>query len=315
MSHDTRKPRVPTYDLPTLPSQPVPTGLVGTWATLRKDYLRDAVSEFTGTLLLVLFGSASGCQVVLSSSTEIAASPKGSYLSVAFGYAVGISIGVWVASGSGGHINPAVTLAFAYFRGFPWKKVPMYIISQVLGGLFGTLICWGNYMHAIHIVDPGKTRVTASFFAIYAQDYLPSAACFFSEFLGAALLIMTIFAALDKNNGAPPPGLVPLILFILFIGLGACLGMNTAFGVNPARDFGPRLGLAMLGYSHKVIWSYRSQFWIWSGIIAPICGTLCGGAFYDAFLYTGNDSIFTNTYLNGSARDEPPIAGGSGDAV
>jgi len=170
-------------------------------------------------------------------------------------------------------------------------------------------------MHAIHIVDPGKTRLTASFFAIYAQDYLPSAACFFSEFLGAALLVMVLFAVLDKNNGPPPSGLVPLVLFILFIGLGACLGMDTAFGVNPARDLGPRIALSMLGYSRTVIWNYRSQFWLWSGIIAPILGGISGGALYDAFLYTGDDSIFSITYFKEGTEESVPITGGSGDVV
>jgi aquaglyceroporin related protein len=217
---------------------------------------------------------------------------------VAFGYAVGISLGVWVASSSGGHINPAVTLSFAFLRRFPWKKVPLYILAQVLGGMVATLVAWGNYMHAINLVDPDKTRLTASFFAIYAQDYLPASACFFSEYLGTALLVMVLFAVLDKRNGPPPAGLVPLVLFILFIGLGACLGMDTAFGVNPARDFGPRIALSMLGYSPSVIWNYRSQFWLWTGIIAPILGGVSAGAFYDAFLYTGDDSIFSTTYKN-----------------
>ena len=132
---------------------------------------------------------------------------------------------------------------------------------------------------------------------------------------------MVLFAVLDKRNGPPPAGLVPLVLFILFIGLGACLGMNTAFGVNPvsaislfvtkvryvmacadplpfqlkARDLGPRIALSMLGYSSSVVWNYRSQFWLWTGILAPILGALCGGAFYDWFLYTGDDSIFSPT--------------------
>jgi len=283
-----------------LTSQPArhPSGPGGTWATLRREYLREAASEFLGTFLLVLFGSSSGCQVVLSSFPQVSASPKGEYLSVAFGYAVGISLGVWVASSSGGHINPAVTLSFAFLRRFPWKNVPLYILAQVLGGMVATLVAWGNYMHAINLVDPDKTRLTASFFAIYAQDYLPASACFFSEYLGTALLVMVLFAVLDKRNGPPPAGLVPLVLFILFIGLGACLGMDTAFGVNPARDFGPRIALSMLGYSPSVIWNYRSQFWLWTGIIAPILGGVSAGAFYDAFLYTGDDSIFSTTYKN-----------------
>ena len=47
------------------------------------------------------------------------------------------------------------------------------------------------------------------------------------------MLLMAVCAATDKANGPPPAGLVPLVVFILFIGLGVSLGMNTAFGVNP----------------------------------------------------------------------------------
>jgi aquaglyceroporin related protein len=248
-------------------------------------------------MLIIVFGSSSVCQVVLSGFPQVSASPKGGYISIPLGYAAGISLGVWVASGSGGHINPAITLALACLRRFPWKKVPLYILSQVLGGMVGTLISYGNYMHAIKMVDPDKTRLSASFFALYAQDYLPTVACFFSEFLGAALLLMVLLAILDKRSGPPPPGLVPLVLFIFVLGLGICLGMNTSFGVNPARDFGPRIALSILGYSPSVIWNYRSQFWLWTGIIAPIFGAISGGAIYDAFLYTGEDSIFSGMYF------------------
>jgi len=254
--------------------------------------VRDAASEFLGTMMLVLFGSASGCQVVLSSNTAVASSPKGDALTVAFGYAVGISLGIWIAGGSGGHINPAVTLAMAVFRGFPWKKVPVYWLAQTAGGCFGALVAYSNYMHAIHIVDPDKTRLTASIFATYALDYMPAAACFFSEFLGTAILVMVLLAVLDKHNGPPPSGLVPLVLFILLLGEGVALGMETAFGLNPARDLGPRIALAMLGYNRHVLWNYRSQYWLWTGILAPLSGGLVGAFVYDALLYIGSDSIF-----------------------
>jgi len=295
-----RELHVPDFKPPSL-TEPFPqasTGRERTWATLRKSYLRDAVSEFLGTMLILVFGASSSCQVALSNSTKVSASPKGEYLSVVLGYAAGISLGVWVASGSGGHINPAITLTLACFRRFPWKKVPLYILSQVLGATVGTLIAWGNQMHAIEMVDPQRTHLSASFFALYAQDYLPPIACFFSEFLGAALLMLVLLAVLDKKNGPPPPGLIPLVIFILVIGLGACLGMNTSFGVNPARDLGPRLALSMLGYTPSVVWNYRSQFWLWTAIIGPILGCLCGGALYDTFLYTGDDSIFSTTYFD-----------------
>lgn len=77
-------------------------------------------------------------------------------------------------------------------------------------------------------------------------SYMTSVSCFFSEFLGTAVLLMVLLAVTDKKNGPPPAGLVPLVLFITLLGIGAALGMETGFAVNPARDLGPRLFTAMI---------------------------------------------------------------------
>jgi aquaglyceroporin related protein len=94
------------------------------------------------------------------------------YVSLNFGWAIGVALGVLVSGGiSGGHINPAVTLAFATWRNFPWKKVPMYITAQVMGGLVGAAIVYANYFHAIDIFEGGRgvrTLSTAGLFSTYA---------------------------------------------------------------------------------------------------------------------------------------------------
>jgi len=270
------------------------------WAFIRNMYLRDFALEALGIMMIIIFGAGSACQVVLSTNPEVASSQKGSYISIAFGYAIGVSFGIWVASASGGHINPAVTISFAVFRGFPWKKVPIYLAGQLFGGWMGCLIIYANYFHAIKIVDPDLTKATASLFATYALDYLPGAACFFSEFLGTAMLLFAVLAATDKNNGPPPAGLVPLVVFIAFLGIGVSLGMQTAFGVNPARDLGPRIALSMVGYSKAAIWDYRHQYWLWTPILGPIFGGLAATGVYDLFIYTGEDSIVNKP--NAAAR-------------
>lgn len=66
--------------------------------------------------------------------------------------------------------------------------------------------------------------------------------------MGSGLLIIGILCVTDKKNGPPPAGLVPLALFIVVLGLGASLGMNTSYSLNPARDLGPRLFTAAAGY-------------------------------------------------------------------
>ena len=95
-------------------------------------------------------------------------------MSVDFGFAVGLALGSWVTRGiSRGHINPAVTIAMATFqRDFPWRKVPIYIFAQVMGGLCGAGIVYANYIYAIDLVEGGRhirtVPGTASLFATYA---------------------------------------------------------------------------------------------------------------------------------------------------
>lgn len=250
------------------------------------------MAEFVGVALLVVFGAGAACQVVLSTNTGVSPSERGSFLSINFGWAIGIAMGAWVSGGiSGGHINPAITIAMATYRGFPWREVPGYICAQVLGGFVGAALVYANYFHAIDIFEGGdiRTQATASLFATFALPYMTQASCFFSEFLATAVLFIMFLALNDKHNGAPTNGLLPFALFILFIGLGASLGMQTGYAVNPARDFGPRLFLAMAGYG-KAIFDYRRQYWIWAPIIAPILGAQAGGLLYDIFLYDGDDS-------------------------
>ncbi|KAK7039210.1 hypothetical protein VNI00_010115 [Paramarasmius palmivorus] len=296
-----------------------------------RQIMREAAAEFTGVMLLgvfslatilrevlitlrlqVIFGSGVNCQVGLSSNPAVPTSPKGNYLSVSFGWAVGVSIAVWVSAGiSGGHVNPAVTVSLAIFRGFPWKKVPIYAISQVLGGIVGAAMyalptsqmaivltfsssVYANNFHAIDMFEGGRgvrTLATAGFFGTFAADYLTDVSCFFSEFLATAILILVILAVTDKHNSPPPCGLLPLVLFVLILGIAASLGINTSFAINPARDLGARILTSMVGYG-SAVYTYRNQYWIWGPILGPFLGAIAGACFYDILLFDGDENIF-----------------------
>jgi aquaglyceroporin related protein len=260
--------------------------------------IREFMAEFVGVAILVIFGAGAACEVVLSTNPSVAPSERGSFLSINFGWAIGIAMGAWISGGiSEGHINPAITIAMATYRGFPWREVPVYICAQVLGGFVGAALVYADYFHAIDIFEGGhRTQATASLFSTFALPYMTQVSCFFSEFLATAVLFIMFLAftdrhkkGVDKHNDASTNGLLPFALFILFIGLGASLGMQTGWAVNPARDFGPRLFLGLAGYG-KAVFNYRKQYWIWAPIIAPILGALAGGLVYDIFLYDGDDS-------------------------
>lgn len=107
-------------------------------------------------------------------------------MSLAFGWGAGLAMAVWISGG--GHINPAVsqsthftrwnmssqdltlsqvTLAMAVFRGFSWRRVPVFWLCQLLGALVGAAIVYGNYVRAIDIFEGGRhirTLATAGIF-------------------------------------------------------------------------------------------------------------------------------------------------------
>ena len=95
---------------------------------MTRETTREAAAEFLGTLVLIVFGSAVVAQVTLSGGSH------GSYLSINLGWGLAVVMGVFVAGGvSGAHLNPAVTLALAVHRGFPWAKVLPYWAAQTAG--------------------------------------------------------------------------------------------------------------------------------------------------------------------------------------
>ncbi len=82
------------------------------------------------------------------------------------------------------------------------------------------------------------------------------------------------------------------------LGLGACLGVNTAYAVNVARDLGPRIALYIVGYGPNVLWTYDAWYWLRTPILGTICGAIAGGAIYDGLIYQGDDSPMNQPWGN-----------------
>src|SRR3989442_15939893 len=99
-----------------------------------KSMLPELVAEFFGTLVLVLFGNGVVAMVVLFGTGAPGEIVHGGFTNITLGWGLGVTMGVYLAGRiSGAHLNPAVTLALAVFRGFSWAKVLPYVVAQVAG--------------------------------------------------------------------------------------------------------------------------------------------------------------------------------------
>lgn len=187
-------------------------------------------------------------------------------------------LGVYVSGISGSHINPAVTFAHCLFRKFPWRKFPIYMLAQTLGGFVASGVVYANYKSAIDVFEGGVGVRTvgldtssAVIFCTYSAPYMTTTGQFFSEFIATALLMFLIFALLDPEN-MPARELLPLGLFFIIFGIGACFGWETGYAINFARDFGPRLMSYFLGYGHEVWSAGNYYFWVSSiSFVYPGC--------------------------------------------
>lgn len=245
-----------------------------------RDIQREALAEFLGTFVLMAFGLGVVAQFVLSGGGA------GSPLGIHIAWGIAVAMGCYVAGGvSGAHLNPAVTVAVAVHRGFPWRKVPAYVAGQVAGAFTAAAVVYATYREALAAFDGGLRQVagpqgTAGIFATYPQPFLsvfPGG--FVDQVVGTALLMGVIFAIGDSRNQAPPAGLGPIVVGLLVVVIGASFGFNAGYAINPARDFGPRLFTALAGWGGQVF--RAGGGWWWVPVVAPPIGAVLGGWVYD----------------------------------
>src|SRR5258707_5487556 len=109
----------------------------------------ELMAEFIGTLVLILFGNGVVANVVLFGSGVPGEIVHGGYTNITIGWGLAVTMGIYLAGRiSGAHLNPAVTISLAIYRGFPWRKVAPYIVVQVLGAFVAAALVYWNYMPA-----------------------------------------------------------------------------------------------------------------------------------------------------------------------
>jgi glycerol uptake facilitator protein len=198
-----------------------------------------------------------------------------------------------------------MTVAFAAFRGFPARKVPGYVAAQLLGAFLGAVVLYllyGNVIAAFEAKNaivrgqPGS-ELSAMVYGEYfpnpalakGSGWEPAAVSLFqaalAEGVGTALLAFFVFAVTDsRNSGGPGSKLAPA-----FIGLAVSIIISivaplTQAGLNPARDFAPRVFAWLAGWGSVAIPGPRGGFFT-VYILAPVIGATVGAFVYQVLLH------------------------------
>jgi len=230
---------------------------------------RRLFSEMLGTFMLVLVAAGGG---ILHADGEISLAAA----VVAPGLMV-MAIILFMGAVSGAHLNPAVSLAFALRRDFPWKRMPGYVLAQLAGAALACLFLdavFGN-VHHLGATLPGSGY--ASWQALLMEIVLT--ATLVSVILGTASAAQNVGAIAALGVGG----------YIALAGLWSAPVSGTS--MNPARSFGP----ALVSGDFTAYWVY---------LLGPLAGALIAVGCAFVLRGRGGDPI---SYVAGSGTLDPGV--------
>lgn len=220
------------------------------------------LAELIGTLLLVFFITS---VVVLFVSTGGQAQFGSDFAVVGLVHAF-LLFGLIVMFGvvSGGHFNPAVTLAALVIRRIKPFDAVIYMLAQLIGGILGAFLTKGLLLDEGRATHYGALQVSGLLSGNFAGAVV--------EGIGTFVLVLVILAAVYSEKSFKewaPLAIGTTLGFIVMVG-----GPLTGAGFNPARWFGP----ALVGSHFAGTWPF---------LVGPVVGSLLAAAVYRFILEPG----------------------------
>jgi len=252
-----------------------------------------ALAEGLGTAVLVLVGPGAVIATLTLAGKANLAVTESDLLGIAFAFGFIIMVLVYaIGKVSGCHINPAVTLGLAVTKRMPWRDVPLYLISQLVGAVIGALGVWGVFGANAVTLGMGQTHFAADASAtLFLQAAL-------AEALGTGFLMFAILGITDSRS---PGMLAGIVIGGAIVANILIFGPLTGASLNPARAFGPELVSAIAGGT--TFWNQYIPVYLVPGLV---------GAAGAAFLYDFVASPrLVEEPLIGSVSNEDTVSEGS----
>jgi glycerol uptake facilitator protein len=214
-----------------------------------------ALSEMLGTALLVLVGPGSVVATLVLAGDAKPAITGADLLGISFAFGLIIAALVYALGKiSGCHINPAVTFALAVTKRFPWREVPTYWASQVVGATVGALAIWAVFAHTAIDLGMGQTS--------FNEQSTAWGQAIFAEGIGTFMLMFAILGIVDSRS---PGDFAGLIIGGVVVAIIMVVGPITGASLNPARAFGPELVSSLKsGATH---WNQLLPVYILPGLV------------------------------------------------
>jgi aquaporin Z len=234
---------------------------------------RRLFAETLGTFLLVLAGAGAS---VVSAASHVAISRAAAVS--APGLTV-LAVILFMGAVSGAHLNPAVSIAFAARGDFPWRRVPGYVLVQLLGATLAVL-----FLAAVfgRVGSLGATVPSAGISNLQAVAI---------EFVLTAGLVSTILGTASRAQNLGPISAFGVAAYIILAGLWS--SPISGASMNPARSFAPDLVLG--DFSH---------FWVY--LVGPLAGAMLAVGFAHILRGRGGHDSLASRAAQGSADAESP---------
>lgn len=230
--------------------------------------------EFLGTMVLLLLGNG----VVAANLLRTAYARDTGWLLIVFGWGLAVFAGASIAHPTGGHINPAVTLALCMTGKVPWGAFIFYFIGQMLGAMAGAGLAYlafkkqfdANYYNEDGTESGANATIGGAF---HTRPTVPHLLWnHVTEIIATFVLILFILVALWQNPSVNLGSLTYAAVAAIIVSIGMSLGSPTGYSLNPVRDLGPRI---MYNYVLPIKGKGRDP-WKWA--IHPSVGPMIGAA-------------------------------------
>jgi glycerol uptake facilitator protein len=252
-------------------------------------YISEFTGELAGTFILVFFG----CGAVM---VDVLFNAYSGLFQVAMVWGLGVTLAIYATRHlSCAHLNPAVSVAMVFGKRMSARRLPIYLAGQFLGAFMAAVILYLLFSQSIAAFEgdqgiirgsPESVRTAMIFGEFYPNPGSGTPAdvsalnAMLAEGIGTFALVFMIFSLTEGCNlGRPDASLAPLFIGLTVTVIISVIAPLTQAGLNPARDFSPRLFSMLAGWG-KAALPDRSYGFFTVYILSPVLGGMAASSFF-----------------------------------